>query len=124
MILNLESNGSVSMAGARGMTVEVLDGHIWVTQTGRREDLILARGARYSVEGDGVVLVGLDKRARLDLRSKGRPSLWRRMLSAWRQAAEARAAARDLEALSDHRLRDLGISRDQIASVVYNRLSR
>jgi len=118
MILNLESNGTVSMAGARGMTVEVLDGHIWVTQAGRSEDLILTRGARYSVDGDGVVLVGLEKRARLDLRAIGKPSLWRRMMSAWRQAAEARAAARDLEALSDHRLRDLGISRDQISTLV------
>jgi uncharacterized protein YjiS (DUF1127 family) len=124
MILNLESNGTLSMAGARGMTVEVLDGHIWVTRKGRSQDLILARGARYSVEGDGVVLVGLEKRARLDLRAEARPSFWRRLLRAWKDAAEARAAARDLEGLSDHRLRDLGISRDQITSVVYNRLSR
>jgi uncharacterized protein YjiS (DUF1127 family) len=124
MILNLESNGTLSMAGARGMTVEVLDGHIWVTEKGRSQDMILARGARYSVEGDGVVLVGLEKRARLDLRAEGKPPLWRRVLRAWRDAAQARAAARDLEALSDHRLRDLGISRDQIASTVYSRFSR
>jgi hypothetical protein len=44
MILNLESNGTLSMAGARGMTVEVLDGHLWVTQPGRSQDVILARG--------------------------------------------------------------------------------
>lgn len=118
MILNLEANGTVSMAGARGMTVEVLDGHIWVTQKGRSQDMILARGARYSVEGDGVVLVGLEKRARLDLRAEAKPSLWRRLLRAWKDAAQARAAARDLEALSEHRLRDLGISRDQIRRLV------
>ena len=118
MILNLESNGTLSMAGARGMTVEVLDGHIWVTQKGHSQDVILARGARYDVEGDGVVLVGLEKRARLDLRAEARPSLWRRLLRAWKDAAETRAAARDLEALSDHRLRDLGISRDQIRTLV------
>jgi uncharacterized protein YjiS (DUF1127 family) len=86
--------------------------------------MILARGARYSVEGDAVVLVGLEKRARLDLRAEAKPSLWRRLLRAWTDAAEARAAARDLEALSDHRLRDLGISRDQISSIAYSRLSR
>ena len=124
MILNLESNGTLSMAGACGMTVEVLDGHIWVTQPGRSQDVILARGARYEVEGEGVVLVGLEKRARLDLRAQGKPSFWRRLLRAWRDAAQARAAARDLQQLSDHRLRDLGISRDQISSVVYSRLSR
>ena len=118
MILNLESNGTLSMAGARGMTVEGLDGHIWGTQKGGSPGMNLARGARYDVEGDGVVLVGLDKRARLDLRADGKPPLWRRLLRAWKDAAEARTAARDLAALSDHRLRDLGISRDQIRTLV------
>ena len=124
MILNLEPNGTLSMAGARGMTVEVLDGHLWVTQPGRSQDLILGRGAHYDVEGDGVVLVGLEKRTRLDLSANGKPSLWRRLLRAWRQAAAAHADARELEALSDHRLRDLGLARDQIASAVYKRFSR
>ncbi len=124
MILNLEPNGTLSMAGARGVTVEVLDGHLWVTQPGRSQDLILPRGAQYDVEGDAVVLVGLDKRTRLDLHANGKPSLWRRLWRAWRRAAAARADVRELEALSEHRLRDLGLSRDQIASAVYNRFSR
>jgi uncharacterized protein YjiS (DUF1127 family) len=124
MILNLEANGTLSMAGARGMTVEVLDGHLWVTQSGRIQDTILARGAHFEVEADGVVLVGLDRRTRLDLHAQVRPSLWRRMLSAWRQAAEARGAARELEALSEYRLRDLGLTRDRVRSAVYNRFSR
>ncbi|MGH8709603.1 MAG: DUF1127 domain-containing protein [Burkholderiales bacterium] len=124
MILNLEPNGTLSMAGACGVTVEVLDGHLWVTQPGRSQDLILARGAHYDVEDDGVVLVGLEKRTRLDLSANRKPSLWRRLLRAWRQAAAAHADARELGALSDHRLRDLGLVRDQIASAVYNRFSR
>lgn len=115
MIFDLEPNGALGLAGARGMTLEVLDGHLWITQKGRGEDLILARGARYRVDGEGVVLVGLDKAARLELRAPRRPSLWRRWLQAW----EARAAARHLEALPDHRLRDLGLTRDQIPDAVY-----
>jgi uncharacterized protein YjiS (DUF1127 family) len=124
MILNLESNGTLSMAGARGMTVEVLDGHLWVTQPGRSQDVILARGAHYDVEADGVVLVGLETRTRLDLSANGKLPLWRRLLRAWRAAADARRAARELEDLPDYRLRDLGLSRDQVLSVVYNRFSR
>ena len=127
MMLNLDPNGTLRMAGAHGMTVEVLDGHVWLTQTGRSEDLILARGARYSVEGDGFVMVGLDKRARLDVCAGEKPPLWRRLLrplAAWRKAIELRAAVRELQGYSDHRLRDLGISRDQIRDAVYNRFNR
>ena len=118
MILDLEPNGALRMSGAHGMRVEVLDGHLWITHTGRTEDVILGRGARYRVESDDVVLVGLDKAACVELGTPGRDPLWRRLWRAWRQAAEARAAARDLQALSDHRLRDLGISRDQIRTMV------
>ncbi len=128
MILNLEPNGTLSMAGARGLTVEVLDGHLWVTQPGDGRDLILARGAHYDVEGDGVVLVGLDKRTRLDLHAAGKPpSLLERLralVRAWARAAELRAAVRELESLTDHRLSDLGLARDQITAAVYNRFSR
>jgi uncharacterized protein YjiS (DUF1127 family) len=124
MILNLEANGTLSMAGARGMTVEVLDGHLWVTRPGRSQDLILTRGASYDVDAEGVVLVGLEKRTRLDLHAHGKPSLWRRALNAWRKSADAAAAARELESLPEHRLRDLGLSRDQIPSAVYSRFRR
>jgi uncharacterized protein YjiS (DUF1127 family) len=110
MILNL----------AQGMTVEVLEGRLWITQAGRTQDLVLGRGARYSAEGDGVVLVGLEEPVRIDLRAGGKPGWWRRLRQAW----EARAAARELEALPDERLRDLGLTRDQIPDAVYSRLSR
>ena len=118
MILDLGPSGALRMAGAQGMTLEVLEGQLWITRSGRTEDLILGRGERYRVEGDNVVLVGLDRAARVDLGAPSRDPLWRRLWRAWRQAAEARAAARDLQALSDHRLRDLGISRDQIRTIL------
>lgn len=124
MILNLEPNGTLRMAGARGVTVEVLDGRVWITRAGRAQDLILARGASYEVDGEGVVLVGLERRARLDLRTGGKAPWWRRLARAWAAVADARRAARELAALPEHRLRDLGLTRDQISSAVYNRFSR
>jgi uncharacterized protein YjiS (DUF1127 family) len=118
MVLNLEANGTVSLAGVRDMTVEVLDGRIWVTRKGSLADVILVRGARYSVEGEGVVLVGLDRRARLDLRAAGTPPWWRRLPSAWFRALEERRAAEALARLPDRMLRDVGLSRDRIREVV------
>jgi len=116
MVLNLESNGTLRMAGARGTTVKVLDGRVWITEAGRRVDAFLARGARYSVGGNGVVVIGAEARTRLDLRSEYRPRVWR-WLRALFARAEARRTVRELEFLSDHILRDIGLRRDQIASV-------
>jgi len=109
MVLNLESNGSLRMAGARGTTVSVLDGRVWITEAGRRVDAFLARGAHYEVAGDGVVVIGAEARARLDLRRSG--GGW---LARWLQARRNQA---ELEALSDHTLRDIGLRRDEIYSL-------
>jgi uncharacterized protein YjiS (DUF1127 family) len=114
MILNLETNGTVRMARARDMWVEVLDGRVWITEPGRGDDVFAGRGARYRVAGDGVVLVGAEEPARLELRQRGRGGLWRRLLR-W---LEARDAVRHLEQLSEHRLRDIGLTRDQIRDIV------
>ena len=108
MILNLDPNGTLRMAGARGTTVRVLDGRVWITEAGRAADAFLARGARYSVAGDGVVVIGAEARARLDLRRAGG---W---LRRWLEERRTRA---ELEALSDHTLRDIGLTRDGIYSL-------
>jgi uncharacterized protein YjiS (DUF1127 family) len=123
MTLKFEYSGTLRMAGARGTTLEVLDGRVWITEAGRAGDAFVARGTRYSVAGDGVVLIGAETRARISVRAKNRirnlsPWSWlRQLVRDWTAGAEARRTARELEALSDHRLRDLGIRRDQIASV-------
>jgi uncharacterized protein YjiS (DUF1127 family) len=113
MVLNLETNGTLRMAEARDMLVEVLDGCVWITEPGRGDDVFAGRGTRYRVAGDGVVLVGAEKRSRLELRHRHRGGLLRRFLD-WLEARRTRA---ELEALSDHRLRDIGLTRDQISSV-------
>jgi uncharacterized protein YjiS (DUF1127 family) len=110
MVLNLESNGTLRMAGARGLILEVLDGRAWITEAGRSGDAFVERGARYEVSGDGVVLVGAEKTLRVALH-RDRLGWLRR----WWAARQARA---ELEALSEHRLRDLGLTRDQIRELV------
>ncbi len=109
MLLNLDTNGTLRLAGARGTTVKVLDGRVWITEAGRRLDAFLARGARYDVAGDGVVVIGAEARSRLDLR-RGRGGWLQRWLQARRTEAE-------LAALSDHLLRDIGLRRDEIYSL-------
>jgi uncharacterized protein YjiS (DUF1127 family) len=108
MLLNLDTNGTLRLAGARGTTVSVLDGRVWITEAGRRVDAFLARGASYDVAGDGVVVIGAEARARLDLRRSRRG--W---LARWLQA---RGNEAELAALSDHTLRDIGLRRDEIYS--------
>lgn len=109
MVLNLDTNGTLRMAGARGVLVEVLDGRVWITEPGRGDDVFAGRGERYSVAGDGVVLVGAEERARIELRRRRRG--W---LARWLEARRARA---ELAALSDHALRDIGLTRDQIRDI-------
>jgi len=110
MELTLEANGTLRMAGARGTLLEVLDGRAWITEEGRRADAFVARGTRYEVAGDGVVLVGAEQRVRLALR-RARPG----RVARWLESRRARA---ELEALPEHRLRDLGLTREQIRDVV------
>ncbi|MNC93510.1 hypothetical protein D3C83_101550 [compost metagenome] len=88
----------------------MLDGRAWITEAGRSGDAFVERGARYEVSGDGVVLVGAEKLLRVALR---RDRL--RWLRRWWDARQARA---ELEALPEHRLRDLGLARDQIRELV------
>lgn len=110
MILKLNPNGTLRLAGARGATLDVLDGRVWITEAGRRDDAFVARGSRYAVAGDGVVLVGAEETSRIDLRGPRRGWL--------RRWLDAREAVRHLEQLSEHRLRDIGLTRDRIRDIV------
>ena len=63
MVLRLEDKGFLRLRGARGVAIEVVEGRVWITEDGRRADTFLARGARYQVRGDGLVLVSAEARA-------------------------------------------------------------
>jgi uncharacterized protein YjiS (DUF1127 family) len=127
MILNLAENDFLRLTGARGATVEVLDGRVWITEAGRERDAFVSSGMRYNVAGDGLVVVGKDgAAARVVVRSP----LWRVL---WDQAVvflgkcasgwhEGRTIS-ELERLSDHALRDIGLSRSDISAAVRRRFA-
>ncbi len=132
MILNLADNDYLRLTRARGTTVEVLDGRVWITEAGRERDIFVASGMRYDVAGDGLVVVGREDGpvalAALPARIAIRPPVWRAM---WDRAvalvknyaAEVRErhTVNELERLSDHSLRDIGLMRDDIESAVRQR---
>jgi hypothetical protein len=60
MILTLKRNDFLRLRGARGVVIEVLDGHVWITEHGRACDSFLGPGRSYCVGGDGLVLVGAE----------------------------------------------------------------
>jgi uncharacterized protein YjiS (DUF1127 family) len=122
MVLNLNSNEFLRLSGARGTTVEVLDGRVWITEAGRANDALVAPGMRYRVDGNGLVVIGTETDAgRRPSRIAVWPPVWR-----WLQARVAVVAKRladgmlerhtlkELESLSDHSLRDIGLTRGDI----------
>lgn len=126
MILNLAANNFLRLTKARGTTVEVLDGRVWITEAGRARDAFVSPGMRYSVAGDGLVVVGQEDgtAARIAVR----PALWRML---WERAVvlvtncasglQERRTVSELERLSDHALRDIGLNRDEIEAAVRQR---
>lgn len=125
MILNLNANELLRLSGARGTGLEVLDGAVWVTQAGTASDALVGAGRRLEIGSNGLVMIGADASAsdpaRIALmpRSTGLADALRILLTApfaalaaWIAAAHTR---RELAELSDHALRDIGLTRDQIA---------
>lgn len=125
MILNLNANELLRLSGARGTGLEVLDGAVWVTQAGNTSDALVGRGRRLEIASNDLVLIGTDVSgsdpARIALLPKGTKfaDALRILLSApfaglaaWRAAVHTRC---ELAELSDCTLRDIGLTRDQIA---------
>ena len=125
MILNLAENDFLRLTGARGTTVEVLDGRVWITEAGRERDAFVSSGMRYSVAGDGLVVANPDSAsARIAVRPPVWRWLWDRaavLVKSCATSAQERRTITELEGLSDRRLRDIGLTRDQIESVARRR---
>ena len=124
MVLNLNPNEFLRLSGARGTTVEVLDGRVWITEAGRRDDALVAPGMRYSVTGNGLVVIGSEADA-AQSRIAVWPPVWRwlrtRAAVLVKRLADGmveRHTLRQLEALSDHSLRDIGLNRADIECAV------
>ncbi|MBC7803761.1 MAG: DUF1127 domain-containing protein [Candidatus Parcubacteria bacterium] len=128
MNLTLGSNEFLRFSCARGTTVEVLDGRVWITEAGRERDAIVSPGMLYSVAGNGLVVVGMDATDAQATRIAVRPPVWRLL---WDRAAvlvrtcaagvQERRTIRELERLSDRSLRDIGLLREQIESAARGR---
>src|SRR6266581_5870979 len=113
MVLQLSFNDFLRPQGARGAAIEVLDGKVWITEDGRSGDLFLEPGRSYRVAGPGLVVVSAEDRlhyARVVVRRPAYgwfPFLFRKFM----QARRAAAARRQLGELSDHMLKDIGLTR-------------
>jgi uncharacterized protein YjiS (DUF1127 family) len=121
MVLTLKRNDLLRLRLAAGSLIDVLAGHVWVTERGRAGDGLLGPGKRYRIEGNGLVLVGNEARAdgreaEIAVRpgGGGGPAGILARLGAW---LRARRTERELQGLSDHILRDIGLRREEIALV-------
>lgn len=129
MVLNLNANEFLRLTRARGTTVEVLDGRVWITEAGRERDALVSPGMRYSVAGNGLVVIGMDAGAAENApgftsRIAVWPPVWRWLraraavlVKTFADDAMERRTLGELERLSDRGLRDIGLTRDQIESV-------
>ncbi len=57
MVIQLKGKDLLKMRKARGTSIRVLAGLIWVTEAERQLDSFLGAGSAYLIEGDGLVLV-------------------------------------------------------------------
>lgn len=120
MIINLSSRKILRLKRARGSSIEALDGTLWVTEAGFAEDACVAPGSRYSVRGDGLVLVGADASGATALQRGATFALRARVqavLEAFVSGIRARRTERELGELSDRMLADIGLRRDDIPAL-------
>lgn len=124
MILELDCKELLRISRARGAIVEVLDGCVWITEPGHERDAFVLPGMRYSVGGNGMVVIGAEGGAEA---GPSRITLWPPVWGWLRRRAEVivvgiaqqireRRTARELQRLSDWVLHDIGLTRDEIAS--------
>ena len=115
MVLQLTFNEFLRMQGAKGAAIEVLDGKVWITEDGRQGDRFLEAGRSYRICGEGLVVVGAETKAsfaRVEVRKPAATllSFFHKLAQQWR----AERTRRELQGLSDHMLRDIGMRRDEI----------
>lgn len=135
MILNLSSNQFLRLTGARGTTVEVLDGRVWITEAGRERDAVVSSGMRYSVGGNGLVVIGMDAAAGDGAAGESRLAVWPPVWRWLRRGASViarrladgaleRRTFCELARLSDRSLADIGLRRDEVECAARGMLVR
>jgi uncharacterized protein YjiS (DUF1127 family) len=121
MMLRLTLRDFFSLQGARGMAIDVLVGRVWITEDGRAGDSFVEAGRSYRVGGQGLVLIGAEPPAgaaphpaEVVVRHAGPQALWT-WLQGWIAGAlSEQQTRRELNALPDRMLQDIGLRRDQI----------
>lgn len=114
MIVQLSPEELFRLRGARGARLEALSGGLWVTEQGRPQDACLPCGGHYVVQGNGLVLVGVDAGSRGGRFSLAIGNAWRALKAALAGAWVAACTARELEELGDAQLKDIGLVREDI----------
>lgn len=127
--LRLARGEPLRLQDPAGRHLSVLDGSVWVTQQGDPSDPVLAAGETFRFDRNGLALVtpiGGAAQVLLEDGLGARPARgFAHSALAWfsrvtrvpGRALRTRRTARELQALSDYMLRDLGLRRDQIDCV-------
>lgn len=127
-VIRLERSRPLRLQRANGRRLSVVSGTVWITQQGDPRDPVLEAGETFRFDDDGLALVTpLGGAAQVVLETEpASPS--RRALKKLRAQLAAfaempahllrrRRTVRELQSLSDHMLRDVGLRRDQIECV-------
>jgi len=67
LYLALEARQPVTIAGAAGTVVRVLEGRVWLTEEGVSEDLFLFPGSEYRLQSFGRVVLDSDGVSRVEV---------------------------------------------------------
>jgi hypothetical protein len=66
-VIELDYRTVVPLENAKGAKVDCLRGRIWISEWGRRDDIVLDSGQSYVIEGGGVTLVQALRKALIEL---------------------------------------------------------
>lgn len=127
-VTQITRGAPLRLRNASGRHLSVIGGTVWITQQGDPSDPVLEAGESFRFDRDGLALVtplgGSAQVVLEDLRSEASRGYTRialeRLVSLARgplRALRRRRTARELQSLSDHMLRDVGLRRDQIDCV-------
>ena len=124
MMLRLTLRDFLSLQGARGMAIDVLVGRVWITEDGRSGDSFVEAGRSYRVGGQGLVLIGAEQRAggaaqaaEVVVRHSSARAAWTWLWAGVVSFLREWRMRRELQALPDRMLDDIGLRRDQIESI-------
>jgi hypothetical protein len=71
VIIELEPHSVLPVREAPGARLSCLEGALWITETGNRNDFVLEQGQMHELGGDGEAVVQAMGAARITLESHG-----------------------------------------------------